>query len=254
MEERTTAGSNQRAATVVLVHGAWHGAWCWERVVDLLASTGVNAIAVDLPGHGTDTGPLLDLHADAARARDVLDGLDGPAVLVGHSYGGAVITEAGAHPAVSHLVYLCALALDQGETCMSAATSDPDVSAISQEEGRPNLGAGLLADGDGATTLDPKVAAQCLYNECDQDTVAWAVDRLGPHPVLALQQSPDSVAWRSKPSTYVVCSRDMAIHPDLQRVMAKRCAATVEWDSDHSPFLSRPEALAGLLSDLASVR
>jgi pimeloyl-ACP methyl ester carboxylesterase len=251
MEERSTAAPNQRAATVVLVHGAWHGAWCWERVVDLLASTGVDAIAVDLPGHGTDTGPLLDLHGDSARVSDVLNGLDGPVLLVGHSYGGAVITEAGSHPAVSHLVYLGALALDQGETCMSAATSDPDAVAISHE-GRPSLGKGLIADDRGASNLDPTVAAQCLYNECDQETAAWAVDRLGPHPVVALQQAPDSVAWRSKPSTYVVCSKDMAIHPDLQRVMAKRCSATVEWESDHSPFLSQPEMLAGLLSDLAA--
>jgi pimeloyl-ACP methyl ester carboxylesterase len=251
MKEPTALGSDQRAGVVVLVHGAWHGAWCWERVVDLLAGAGVNAIAVDLPGHGSDTGPLLDLHGDTGRVRDLLDGLDGPVVLVGHSYGGAVITEVGTHAAVSHLVYLCALALDEGETCTSAATTDPAVAAISHE-GRPNLGNGLIATGDGATTLDPKVAAECLYNECDPDTVTWAIDRLGPHPILALQQSPDSVAWRSKPSTYVVCSKDMAIHPDLQKVMAKRCRATVEWDSDHSPFLSRPEALSALLSDLVS--
>jgi pimeloyl-ACP methyl ester carboxylesterase len=235
----------------VLVHGAWHGAWCWERVVDLLREDGISVVPVDLPGHGADPGPLLDLHGDATRVREILDGIDGPAVLVGHSYGGAVITEAGAHPAVSHLVYVCALALDTGETCVSAATSDPDVAGISHE-GRPNLGDGLIVDDHGAVTLDPTVAETCLYNDCDSETVAWALDRLGPQPLAALQQSPASVAWHSKPSTYVVCSKDMAIHPELQRILAKRCAASVEWDSDHSPFLSRPEALVDLLGELAS--
>ena len=235
----------------MLVHGAWHGAWCWERVIALLRSTGVNVVAVDLPGHGADPGPLLDLHGDATRVRQILDGLDGPAILVGHSYGGAVITDAGAHPAVSHLVYVCALALDAGETCASAATSEPDAAGISHE-GRPNLGDGLIVDDHGAVTLDPTVAASCLYNDCDAATVAWALDQLGPHPMAALQQSPASIAWQSKPSTYVVCSNDMAIHPDLQRILAGRCTTSVEWESDHSPFLSRPEALADLLEGLSS--
>jgi pimeloyl-ACP methyl ester carboxylesterase len=253
MEEGFEAGSNAGGTAVVLVHGAWHGAWCWERVVDLLTSAGIRVVPVDLPGHGADPGPLLDLHGDAARVREILDALRGRAVLVGHSYGGAVITEAGAHPAVSHLVYVCALALDRGETCVSAATTDPDVAGISHE-GRPNLGDGLTVDDHGAVTLDPTVAKNCLYNDCDVETVAWALDRLGPHPMAALQQSPTCVAWHSKPSTYVVCGEDMAIHPELQRILAKRCTASVEWDSGHSPFLSRPEALADLLGELSFAR
>ncbi len=239
MEEGLKVGSSHGAATVVLVHGAWHGAWCWERVVDLLRSAGISVVPVDLPGHGADPGPLLDLHGDATRVREILDALEGPAVLVGHSYGGAVITEAGAHPAVAHLVYVCALALDTGETCVSAATGDPAVAGISHE-GRPNLGDGLIVDDHGAVTLDPTVAESCLYNDCAPETVAWALDRLGPHPLAALQQSPVSIAWQSRPSTYVVCSKDMAIHPELQRILSKRCTARVEWDSGHSPFLSRP--------------
>ncbi|MHB8467660.1 MAG: alpha/beta fold hydrolase, partial [Acidimicrobiales bacterium] len=111
-------------ATAVLVHGAWHGAWCWERVAAALANVGVPTLAVDLPGHGADPGPLTDLHGDAERVRQVLDAVDGPVVLVGHSYGGVVITEAGDHRGVSHLVYLCALALDGHETAGTAASDE----------------------------------------------------------------------------------------------------------------------------------
>jgi pimeloyl-ACP methyl ester carboxylesterase len=238
------------SATVLLVHGAWHGAWCWEGIVERLSARGITAAAVDLPGHGSDPGPLSDLHGDAARVRAVLDGLDGPVVLLGHSYGGAVITEAGDHPAVAHLVYLCALVLDEGESCVSAAAAEAAAAQISHD-GRPNLGGGIIADEHGAGTLDPSVAAACLYNHCDAGTVAWALDRLGPQPLVTLQQPPTAVAWRAKPSTYVVCSDDMAIHPDLQRILAKRCTHHTEWDSDHSPFLSEPDRLVDALEELA---
>lgn len=99
------------AATVPLVHGAWHCRWCWERVTALLSKAGIASVAVDLPGHGDDAGPLGDLHADADRVRRVLDPPAGPVELAGHSYGGAVITDAGAHPAVARRVYLTALPL-----------------------------------------------------------------------------------------------------------------------------------------------
>ena len=84
--------------TVVLVHGAWHGAWCFDRVIPLLEEAGVPALAVDLPGHGGDEGPFTDLHGDAAYVWATLDGIDGEVVLLGHSYSGAVITEAGGAP------------------------------------------------------------------------------------------------------------------------------------------------------------
>jgi pimeloyl-ACP methyl ester carboxylesterase len=239
-------------STVVLVHGAWHGAWCWERVVAGLRDAGIMAVALDLPGHGQDPGALGDLHVDAARVREELDKLGGPVVLVGHSYGGAVITEAGDHPAVAHLVFLCALALDEGETCMDAAAGAA-ASAISHE-GRPDLAGGFVAAGDGSVAIEASVAAAALYNDCDPDTVAWALPQLGPQPLITLQQSPSSVAWRTRPSTYAVCRNDMTIHPDLQRLLAQRCRASVEWDSGHSPFLSQPGTVVDLLVGLARGR
>jgi pimeloyl-ACP methyl ester carboxylesterase len=235
-------------ATAVLVHGAWHGAWCFDRVLPLLAEAGVPAVAIDLPGHGADTGPLTDLHGDAARVRAVLDAIGGPVVLLGHSYGGAVITEAGVHPAVAHLVYLCALALDDGESC--AATAVEQTSTLSHA-GRPSLAAGWVMHPDRTTTLTPEGAAACLYNDCDPATVAWASALLGPQPMANLTQIPDEIAWRTRPSTYVVCSDDQAIHPGLQRVLAGRCSASVEWDTSHSPFASRPALVSTLLQDIA---
>ncbi len=239
-------------ATVLLVHGAWHGAWCWEPIVDRLSAGGVKAVAIDLPGHGSDPGPLTDLHGDADRVREALDRIDGPVVLLGHSYGGAVITEAGDHPAVVHLVYLCALILDDGESCVSAAAAEAGTDRISHD-GRPDLGAGIVADEHGTGSLDPSVAAACLYNDCDPATVEWAVARLGPQPLITLRQTPTALAWRDKPSTYVVCANDMAIHPDLQRILAERCTYSTEWNSDHSPFLSQPDRLADTLRELALV-
>jgi pimeloyl-ACP methyl ester carboxylesterase len=235
---------------VLLIHGAWHGAWAWERVLPLLASAGVEGVAIDLPGHGADHGSLGDLHADAARVRDQLDRLDRAVVLVGHSYGGAVITEAGDHPAVDHLVYLAAFALDAGESCVSAAAGNAEAGRISHE-GRPNLGTGFIEGPDGSVTLDPAVAAECLYNDCDEDAVAFALARLGPQPLVTLRQTPTAVAWRTRPSTFVVCGHDLAVHPDLQRIMAHRCGSAVEWPTDHSPFLCRPDLVTGLLEDIA---
>jgi pimeloyl-ACP methyl ester carboxylesterase/GNAT superfamily N-acetyltransferase len=219
----------------------------------LLISAGVECCALDLPGHGEDGGPFGDLYSDVACVRETLDQFNGDVVLVGHSYGGAVITQAGLHPAVQHLVYVAAFALDEGESCVSAATAEVEAAQISHH-GRPNLGAGSIMSSGDMITLDPARAAECLYNDCDVDTVAWALARLGPQPLITLQGTPKLAAWRTKPSTYVVCANDMAVHPDLQRIMARRCGSVIEWPTDHSPFLCRPDLVAELLVDLAQVR
>src|SRR3954470_8178352 len=155
---RTVGHDAPMSATVVLVHGAWHGAWCFDRVLPLLEKAGVSAVAVDLPGHGADPGPVTDLHGDADRVRSALDGIAGDAVLLGHSYGGAVITEAGVHPAVRHLVYLCALALDAGESCMAAAVREAEELDLRWDEG-PNLAEGIEAHDDGTSTVTREIAA-----------------------------------------------------------------------------------------------
>jgi pimeloyl-ACP methyl ester carboxylesterase len=224
---------------LVLVHGAWHGPWCWSRVTPLLDAAGVEWHAPELAGP--------DLHGDAALVRDVLDGVDG-AVLVGHSYGGAVITEAGAHPSVAHLVYLAALALDGDET-LSSAGGEEAARRVAHET--PNLGDFLVDRGDGTFGLAPEAVGPYLYGDCDDATVAWASSRLRPQPAAVFGQSPAAVAWREKPSTYVVCRADRAVPPDLQRLLARRCTASVEWDASHSPFASIPEQTAEFLIALA---
>ena len=233
------------SAQVLLVHGAWHGRWCFDRVRSLLAAADVHGIAVDLPGHGDDPGPFTDLHGDVERVAAALEGLS-DVVLLGHSYGGAVITEAGVHEAVRHLVYLSGLALDHGETCQAAAVAE---SAGISHEGRPDLGASLTFHDDGTSTLLPS-AASCLYQDCGPAEVAWAMAHVGPQPMLNLSQEPAAVAWKHKPSTYVVCAHDQAVHPELQRILARRCTTTTEWPTGHSPFLSQPERIADLLLTL----
>ena len=249
---RRRAGRHGRLsapATIVLVHGAWHGAWCWERVVSDLEADGLEVVAVDLPGHGDDPGPLGDLHDDAARVTAVLDEVGRDAVLVGHSYGGAVITEAGVHPRVRHLVYLCAFALELDESCAEAASDDPETRQLSHT-GRPNVADGFVF-GDDTITLEPTIAARCLYNDCDPRTIEWALARLGPQPVVTLGQSPTATAWHQVESTYVVCTDDQIVHPGLQAILARRCSHQVEWATSHSPFLSQPALVAGLLGDIA---
>lgn len=236
--------------TAVLVHGAWHGGWCFDRVVPLLDATGVDSVAVDLPGHGDDPGPFSDLHGDAARVRAVVDSIDGDVVLLGHSYGGAVITEAGTHPAVSHLVYLASFPLDDGESCMACAVTESERAQISIDG--PTLADAFVSHPDGTATITAEGAATCFFHDCDPGTVRWAVERLGPQPMATLGDTPTAVAWRERPSTYVVCSDDQAVDPRLQRIVGRRCGSVLEWPTSHSPFLSRPELVADLIRGLAT--
>jgi len=249
------ADHNVAVATrpVVLVHGAWHGAWCWEPVVADLSARGVDAVAVELPGHGADPGPLTDLHGDAARVRAVLDDFDSPVVLVGHSYGGVVITEAGEHPNAAHLVYIASFNLDDGESAMSAAATESAAAGV-DHSGRPDALSYVRTADDGATTIDPDGARILFYNDCTPEVADWAVARLGPQPMATLSQSPAAVAWKGRPSTYALCTEDNIVHPELQRVLARRATHVVEWPTGHSPFLSRPDLVADLLAGLSAHR
>jgi pimeloyl-ACP methyl ester carboxylesterase len=234
------------AATVVLVHGAWHGAWCWEKVVALLDDAGVRSIAVDLPGHGANREPLSDLSGDAAALRGVLDGID-RAVVCGHSYGGAVVSEGAAeHPAVEHLVFLTAFPLAPGESLTSAAAG-----AVAPDDGRSDLGPAMRFHDD-AMTLDPELAVTALYADCPDGDAVDAAARLGPEKRFDQGNVATRAAWQLTPSTYVVCTEDRAVTPALQRALARRCTTSVEWPTSHSPFLSRPELVADLLVELAT--
>jgi pimeloyl-ACP methyl ester carboxylesterase len=236
-------------ATVVLVHGAWHGAWCWSKVVPLVEAAGVAVVAVDLPGHGDRPGPPGDLYQAAAHVREVLDGIEGPLVVCGHSYGGAVITEATADRAgVVQLVYLAALMPDVGE---SVGTTMPD--AVIGDGAVSALGGDTITrHEDGTMTVEPGAAVPALYGDCSTEDVEFALARLCPQSAASFGQSLTGAGWRDIPATYVVCTEDRAIVAGFQRAMATARATTVvELRASHSPFFSQPEAVADLLVELA---
>ncbi|WP_158579934.1 alpha/beta fold hydrolase [Geodermatophilus marinus] len=233
MDDRTddaTTGS----PVAVLVHGLWHGAWSWDAVQAALTGRGVDAVAVELP--------LTDLATDTRVVRDVLDGLGRPAVLVGHSYGGAVITAAGVHPAVRELVYLAAFCLDEGES----------VSRVLPGEEHPEtrLGEALRVDRErGEVALDPELGPALLYPDASPGAAAAAAGRLRPVGRAVFRGTPEAVAWRTVPSTYVVCTADEVVHPALQRAMAARATRRLEWAGGHCPPVSRPDDVAALVAE-----
>jgi pimeloyl-ACP methyl ester carboxylesterase len=223
-------------ATVVLVHGAWHGAWCWEKVTPLLDDAGVTWSAVDLP--------LTSFEDDVAATRRSIAGTGGPVVLCGHSYGGVVITEAGHEPNVQRLVFLAGFPCDEGE---SPANTAPDDAAPTTE-----LDNALVITDDGSTiSVDTDKSTATFFHDCGPEDAEAAAKRLRPMRRQCLTTPVGEPAWRDKSSTYVVCTEDQAVHPELQRIMAKRCTETLEWPSSHSPFLSHPDLVAGLLVELA---
>ena len=221
--------------TVVLVHGAWHGAWCWERVVAPLDAAGIAVTTLDLP--------FTSFEDDVEATIAALDQVDGPVVLCGHSYGGAVITAAGHHPSVEHLVFLTAFAIDEGESPAATAT-DVDLPAT-------DLASAFERHDDGTVTLEPAGAVAALYHDCDPKDAEWALAQLRPIHLSCFTTPVGAPAWKAKPSTYVVCAEDRGIHPELQRHMAARCSTVVELPTAHSPFLNRPDLVVDVLVPLA---
>jgi pimeloyl-ACP methyl ester carboxylesterase len=233
----------------VLVHGAWHGAWCWAGLQAELDRRGLPSYAVDLPGHGTSPLPLGDLHGDAAHVAATIDRLvaarANDVVLVGHSYGGAVIAEAANRVApgtIHHLVYVAAFALLDGESLIGFRQSQPrhDVA----------LDSAVLPGDDGTSTLDIERAAAALYADADPAVATAALARVGPQPLATFGQPVAGAAARELPSTYIECTRDEAVHIEHQRVMSARCSHVVTLEADHSPFLSAPGRLADVIEPL----
>jgi pimeloyl-ACP methyl ester carboxylesterase len=219
--------------SVVLVHGAWHGAWAWDGVRAELEHRGVPVEAVELPFTGFPD--------DAATARAAIERAGPGAVVCGHSYGGFVITAAAGALPVGHLVYLCAFMVDADEEPFPLWFSHP----VPLHE--------ALVEVDGRTTVDPARARACFYADADEDTAAAVIARLRSIPGAGGPPIDHrDPAWREFASTYVVCTRDQAIHPEVQRTMARHADHVVEWDADHSPFVSDPVRVAALLADLAT--
>jgi pimeloyl-ACP methyl ester carboxylesterase len=223
--------------TVVLVPGAWHGAWCFDRVAARLAATGVTSVALDNPSVARAPATLQD---DVGTVVAVLDAIDEPVLLVGHSYGGAVVTEAGVHPNVAHVVYLAAFALDEGESVVTNELKGGENASLPEA---------LRTEGD-LITVDPARAVEFFYHDCEPAAAAAAVAKLQPMSAAAMGGTVTGVAWRGTPSTYVVCTDDRAAPVALQRSSAARVGTTVEMPTSHSPFLSRPDLVTELLVEL----
>lgn len=225
---------------IVLVHGLWHGAWAWDAVRRHLDDAGLRSVAVELP--------MSSLRADTDVVRAALDAADRPVLLVGHSYGGAVITAAGDHSAVYRLVYVAAFQLEAGER-ISRVLPERDIAPT-------RLSDALRFSDDGQwVVLDPERAAAVLYGESARAAdVSAAVARLRPVSRALFSSPAEVVAWRSVPSTYVVCTQDRAVAPQLQRAMAERASDVGELASGHTPLLTDPEATAKILIRLAARR
>lgn len=219
---------------VVLVHGGFVDGSGWREVYDLLTADG---FAVSVVQNQT-----LSLESDVETTRDVLDLQDGPAILVGHSYGGVVITEAGRHERVAGLVYIAAFAPDTGES-VNALIADPPPGAPVPP---------ILPPQNGFLFLDREQFADSFAADVPAELAAFMADSQVPWGVEALNGAVGEPAWRDKPSWYLVATDDRMIPPPAQRFMSERAGATVvEAPGSHSIYVSQPRAIADLVAQAA---
>jgi pimeloyl-ACP methyl ester carboxylesterase len=228
-----TAQPAPAARTVVLVHGLFADGSCWSEVIARLQPTGLNVTAVQ--------NPLTTLPDAVASAERVLGRQDGPTVLVGHSFSGMIVTEAGMHPNVSALVYVAARAPDAGE----------DYTALAKTFPTPPASAGIVFDGD-----EGRLSEAAFLHDFAGDLpeakakVLYAVQQ--PFNKALLAGKTMHAAWRSKPSFYAVSTEDRTIDPDLERFMAKRMGAkTLEVKASHLSLISQPDTIAHLILEAA---
>jgi pimeloyl-ACP methyl ester carboxylesterase len=222
-----------KARNVVLVHGLFADGSCWSEVIARLQAKGINATSVQ--------NPLTTLSEAVASAQRVLARQDGPTVLVGHSFSGMIVTEAGMHPKVSALVYVAARAPDAGE----------DYTALAKKYPTPPASAGIVFDGD-----EGRLNEQAFLRDFAGDLpeakakVLYAVQE--PFQKALLTGRTTQAAWRSKPSFYAVSTEDRTINPDLERFMAKRMGAkTIEVKASHLSLISHPDEITALILEAA---
>ncbi|SPP96985.1 alpha/beta fold hydrolase [Bradyrhizobium vignae] len=224
-----------KARNVVLVHGLFADGSCWLEVIPRLQAAGLNVTAVQ--------NPLTTLSEAVTSAERVLARQDGPTVLVGHSFSGMIVTEAGVHPNISALVYVAARAPDAGEDYTGLAKTFPT----------PPASAGIVFDGD-----EGRLSEEAFLHDFAGDLppakarVLYAVQE--PFHKALLTGKTSNAAWRSKPSFYAVSTEDRTINPDLQRFMAKRMGAnTIEVKGSHLALISHADEIAGLILEAAQV-
>jgi pimeloyl-ACP methyl ester carboxylesterase len=223
------------AGSVVLVHGGFVDGSGWQEVYRLLKQDGYSVRIVQ--------NPTLSLEGDVAAAKRVIDTQGEPVILVGHSYGGAVITEAGNDPNVAALVYIAAFAPDAGESVNTLIADPPPGAPVPP----------ILPPRDGFLFLDRDKFHASFAADVPADLAAFMADSQVPWGVDALAGTISEPAWRSKPSWYLVATDDRMIPPPAQRSMAERAGSTVvEVAGSHSIFLSQPAAVAELIEQARS--
>jgi pimeloyl-ACP methyl ester carboxylesterase len=221
--------------TVVLVHGAFADGSSWEKVIPLLEARGLRVVAVQ--------NPLTSLADDVAATKRALDVSSGPVILVGHSWGGTVITEAGAHDKVAALVYVAAFAPDAGGSSNDLGKDVPPA---------PGL-ANVRPDSAGFLSLSPESVAKNFAQDLPAAKTAVMAATQGPIAGKAFDDKVTNAAWKSKPSWYIVAENDRMIQPDLERAMAKKInAKATTLPTSHVPMLSRPGDVADVILDAAA--
>lgn len=223
--------------TYVLVHGAWGGAWCWETFTKDLDARGAKWRTLDLPSSQLDGDPNGDLAADARVVVAVANQVDGPVVLVGHSYAGSVITEAAPEvTSLEGLFYIAATVPDIGQ-------SHSDCARLVRI--RTEMDSAIHVDGP-LLRLDLDAAVIALYQDCSPERREWAKSRLSIQTFASFRGT-RTASSVDVPTRYVLCRRDHALDASLQELLSKRCDEVVEIESDHSPFLSHSEELTEIL-------
>jgi pimeloyl-ACP methyl ester carboxylesterase len=233
-------------STYVLVHGAWHGGWCWDKIVPLLQQAGHTAVALDLPGHGKDQTPVSAVSLDAYvdRVREAVDAQAEPVILVGHSMAGVVISQTAEDcpDKLEALVYLCAFLPGNGESLSDWSRRDtqcllPAASVVSQDRTY--------------SMVREDAVKEIFYGDCADEDVTYAQSHLRPQataPVRTPLRTTDENFGRV-PRVYIETLHDRALSISLQRQMytAAGCDKVITMDTSHSPFFSEPEVLAGHL-------
>jgi len=239
-------------ARFVLVHGAFGGSWCWDPLLEPLTAAGHTVETLDLPGAGDDESPVEDVTLEncAARVCSVLAQRPERAVLVGHSMGGVVVTQAAANcpEHVASLVYVCAFMPSNGQSLL-------DLTRLPEGKG-DMIQANIEITGEPPVAhLSNEATAVAIYNRCTEDQTAWAVERRRPQPVapFATPVEIDDGALASIPRSYVITTADQSIPPALQRRMVREhpCVSVVEVDADHAPYLSATDELVDALLQFA---
>ena len=233
MPRRTRAAGPPGARNIVLVHGLFADGSCWSEVIARLQAAGLNATSVQ--------NPLTTLDAAVAETQRVLARQDGPTVLVGHSFSGMIVTEAGVDPKVSAVVYVAARAPDAGE----------DYTALAKRFPTPPASAGIVFDGDEGRLTETAFLHDFAGDlPVAQARVLYAVQQ--PFHRMLLTGKTRHAAWRSKPSFYAVSTEDRTINPDLERFMAKRMGATtIEVKASHLSLISHPQEITKLILQAA---